>query len=1456
MTKLSPQSAPDYQPPESAHAVRASAEPQRSPSDFAGLLASHSAPEDRAGAARRCADLTSLAAAWQVETEPAVRLALAAALADVLSEDADGAAAAALLEADHCTDAIRAEVARRTRDAERRRVAIATIRDEHLLASVVHLDTHVESGEGTAAYVVPPRFDVPVGEQPLHPIPAPTSTIGSQRFSLYVPRILQQHLADDPGRRCWTEEGSAAFVDVSGFTMLSEQLARKGREGAEQIAEVIGDSFESILEAAYDNGGSLLKFGGDSLLLWFSGERHASRACRATVMMRRALRTVGRINIPGAKVGLRMSQGVHSGRFHFFAVGASHFELLPVGPAWSRLVAMEDAARAGGILVSPETAAFLPSRCLGDARGPGRHLLREPNHAQKLPLAARPRLPAETLGRCLSPAVRRHVLAGGGTSEHRPVTVAFLRFEGTDALIERGGPEAAAEALDRLVSVVQEATERQGISFLASDVDADGGKLILTAGAPTVTGDDEERMLLALRTILAADLPLPVRIGVNRGSVFAGDIGPAYRRTYTVMGDAVNLTARLMAKAEPGRIYATTDVLDRSNTLFETQQLEPFTVKGKAQPVRAWSVGRAAGSRSRHTSLQDHSLVGRDTELAIVREALARSRAGSGRLVEIVGEAGIGKTRLLEALRDEAAGLRQLHAVCEAYTAHTPYSLWRELLREFMGFGRDDPEDIVTERLRDWVSEKAPELTPWLPLIAIAFDVDMPPTPEVEMLAERNRRTKLHEVVGRFLEIIISEPALIEIENVHQMDAASAELLASLVGTLDERPWLVGVTRRPSSDGFAAPESAAVTRIVLEPLALQDALRITHLATEQHPLPMHVLDTVAKRSGGNPQFLRDLLRAAIESGGVGGLPDSAEAAAMARIDALTPQDRALVRHAAVFGLRFHPRNLSWLADEGECPVPTEATWERLQELFDEEEDGYLRFRRSLLRDAAYEGLPYRLRRRVHGVVAARLEEELDDPEESAGILSLHYFVAGEYNSAWRYAGLGAKRAREVYAYVEAAELFARALESARRISDVAATELEAVHEAQAECYYLAAEFEKAADGYAAAIRLADEPLARSRLLLRRSVVEDKLGNYPSALRWAARARKAVSDLADASAARQAARTTSWYAAVLQAEGRNNEALRWAARAVGEAQAASDLEALGEAYDVMGTAFLALGKEEALTHFERSLVVYEQSGNAVRQAQLLCNLGVGCQAEGRWDEALSYYERGREKALQIGNTVSAAVTRINMAEILIDRGEVAPAEQFLRETLPMFKAAHYRYFVGACLWLLGRASLRASRHDEALKRLSEAREHFASVGAEEVFDIDAYIAECRLFMGEPAAALEIATMMLERAGAAGGVAKTAAGGVAKTAPLLLRVRAYAMLQRGQIAEARMQLGASLAAARMRRDLLETTRSLLAMIELDRFVGVEAPAEVLSEAGSLLARLKISTPPPVPSLARQT
>ena len=266
--------------------------------------------------------------------------------------------------------------------------------------------------------------------------------------------------------------------------------------------------------------------------------------------------------------------------------------------------------------------------------------------------------------------------------------------------------------------------------------------------------------------------------------------------------------------------------------------------------------------------------------------------------------------------------------------------------------------------------------------------------------------------------------------------------------------------------------------------------------------------------------------------------------------------------------------------------------------------------------------------------------------------------------------------------------------------------------------------------------IASDPLAEAGLLMQLSHLEEKLGKYAEALRWTDQARLLLEAVSGEEAAKRMARSSAWYALVLQAEGRTDDALKWAERTVTEAQVADDAEALGDAHFVIGWAYGELGRPGAEDHMQRSLEAYQRAGDLVRQAGILSSLGVVCQWEGRWDEALSFYERGRDAALKIGSTVPAAIARINVAEILTDRGEWAEAERMLLETLPLWKSSQYRYYLAACLSLLGRVSLRLGRLDEALARLEDAKANFLHVGAEEeVPAIDARIAECRVAMGK-------------------------------------------------------------------------------------------------------------------------
>ena len=372
----------------------------------------------------------------------------------------------------------------------------------------------------------------------------------------YVPRLVLEWDLDAADARWRALEATCCFVDISGFTALSERLARRGRIGAEELTEVLNHVFSRMLEVAYAKGGTLLKFGGDALLLAFTGEDHATMAAQGAVAMRAALREARTLPTSVGRVNLRMSVGIHSGTFHLIRVGAAHHELLITGPAATATTRMEQTADAGEIVISSETADRLPAGAVGDAKGEGRLLRwRHVVDGGPGPIPPRP-VSSAAVAACVPVALRTRLGQRGGESEHRLASVAFIKFQGVDDLLASDGPDRTAAALDTVVRTVQDAADSESVTFLASDIDANGGKIILITGVPAALEDDEGRLLRAARRIVEAPHPLPIRIGVNRGHVFAGDIGTAYRRTFTVMGDTVNLAARLMAAAKPGEILA------------------------------------------------------------------------------------------------------------------------------------------------------------------------------------------------------------------------------------------------------------------------------------------------------------------------------------------------------------------------------------------------------------------------------------------------------------------------------------------------------------------------------------------------------------------------------------------------------------------------------------------------------------------------------------------------------------------------------------------------------------------------------------------------------------------------------------------------------------------------------------------------------------------------------------
>jgi class 3 adenylate cyclase/tetratricopeptide (TPR) repeat protein len=1243
-------------------------------------------------------------------------------------------------------------------------------------------------------------------------------------------------LSETPDSRVRAIAGTCLFADVSGFTKLAERLARRdGREGAEQLADAIGHCFERLLAVAYANGGGLLKFGGDALLLLFDGDMHAERACWSAAAMCDELRENGTIDTGTAKVDLRVSVGVHSAEYLLFAVGDSHRELLIAGPAATAVVQTEKKAGAGEVVVSSATAAVLPQQCLGAARGAGRVLRSRPPIIRQLEVERPAQADPSAAQLALSTELRAHVLAGRQPPEHRIVTIAFLRFTGTDALIADRGADDAAAALEALVTTVQSAADGERICFLGSDIDADGGKLILTAGAPRALGDEEERMLLVLRRVLEAPSALPLRAGVARGACFAGDVGPAYRRTYTVMGDVVNLAARLMAKAPPGALLATPEIVERSSTPFDTTELEPFAVKGKALPVRAVSVGAVRPSERKRERVPERlPLIGRDRELARIWRALDDASRGRGRLIELVSEPGMGRSRLMEEVRARADGVRVVHATCEPYTASTPYRTIRDLLRQVLGVASED-DDIVERRLRATLERDDPALLEWLPLLAIALDLEVSMTPSVEHLAPEFRAARLHEVALRFMRRQLPVWALIEVSEAHLMDHASAELLRELARELPLLPWLMVVARRDSETGFTVAPGPHVVRLDLEPLRPTEALALAEAVSEGLAIPPHLVALAAERSGGSPQFLRDLLRAAAL--GTTELPDSIESAALARLDRLPAADRALVRRASVLGVSFHPRDVDGLLGD-DIPAPTPATWERLGRYFSQDDDGRLHFRRQVVRDVAYSGLPFRVRRELHAAAGERLERIAGaDAGEEAAQLSLHFHYAGAHEKAWHYGRLAADRARARSAFADAAALYRRALDSVRLL-DVPPGELATVWESLADAYVRTGELDRAEHALTAARRLVrDDPLRTAHLLWLHARIAERVGHVTRAVRWCGRALQALRDVGDQQAAGSRCHIDATLAAVRQRQGRTSEAVRLARQAIADGEAAGEELALGHACQILDWALVESGRVDEAGYSARALEIFRRHGAADRESAVLNNMGGFAYRAGRWDDAVSLYRQGGDASRRAGDVNFGAFADCNVGEVLSDQGRLDEAEPLLRRALQVWRGTADDHGVAFATALLGRLHARAGRADEARAELEDARGRFRAMRVEiDGALAEALIAEAAAFAGRSEEARRRALRL-----------RAALPADARLEPLLDHVAGVASAQMGDLAAAVERLTTSLEEARRCELPFEELLALDALVALGGPAGSPSRRRERDRLQEQLDVVRVPAPP---------
>jgi tetratricopeptide (TPR) repeat protein len=930
---------------------------------------------------------------------------------------------------------------------------------------------------------------------------------------------------------------------------------------------------------------------------------------------------------------------------------------------------------------------------------------------------------------------------------------------------------------------VQEATAAHEVSFLDTDVDVNGGKILLVGGAPSSAGDDTDRLLTAVSATVNRAGRLPLQAGISQGRVFTGDTGSPSRRTYSVKGDAVNLAARLAAHAESGTILVAADVLEHTRRSYAVNDAPMASLKGKSKPVPVVTLGELLESRKQQNS--EDFFVGRDTEMAILQDAAEQLINGSGGgLVEVVGEPGIGKTRLVDEAVAHVSNVTVLRCDCERTGAAAPYTPVRRLLHHVLGTSSAMDPNAIARCLQDCVTAAAPELTPWVSLLGVVLDISIPPSSEVAELEEQHRAERIPEVYADLLERMVQTPVILVVEDSYLADSASEGVLAAVARRAQQQPWLLFVTRDDRPTGWMP---TATGRIELGPLDMTPSIELAEMATPERPLPPAIAEELAVRSGGHPLLLRELARAAARGEDPDELPSTVEELAASQIDQLPPAQRSMLRRAAVLGDEFPEDLLLQMITD---VAPEKSGTELLAGLSGLiVSAGYLlRFRHPILREVAYAGLPYKRRRELHAKAAEVLEANTAVADRRPELLALHYFVARDYDKAMDYGWRAGERAMARYAPAAAADAYRRAAQAAR-LSGVSPSERSFYLEALGDAEFLAGRSIDAAGAYLEALRgVRGQPLREAHLAFKQTVVEQRRGHYTNALRRASLGLRAVRGLTDPEAGAVRAQLQVRYAVCRLQQGRYADARRWAERGLAEAEAAHELKAQGKAHAVLHLVDVWSGKPNAELHGEAALRIFEQLGDLTEQAHMLNNMAVRHIFEGRWPDALLMLARAAETYRRIGDAPNAANADYNRSEVLVRQGRSNEALPLLQNTLRVARAVGDEDLVARVRKEMGRAQSRAGDVAAGLILLEEARAELTRLREpQEVVDVDIASAEAHLLTGRP----ERALVLIE-----GAVIEAAAIHAAILLPSAYRVQAAALLARGEVAQARVALAEGL------------------------------------------------------------
>ncbi len=940
----------------------------------------------------------------------------------------------------------------------------------------------------------------------------------TELLASYVPKLIQNRVAIDPSpiESPVAEDMQAAilFADISGFTVLTEHLAERGPTGVETLARILNEYFGQLIDIIHDYGGDVVKFAGDAVIaVWpivaddlSAGGTGASiaisradqwqwtmRASECAITVRERL---SNYKVEDASLYLKLA--ISTGNITAAHVGGvfSRWEFLLAGNPLIELGIANTLAKAGEILITPSAWRLIRNDSVGnpiefelkDAIAQGGRLdhLNKPSSVfasyNKVQI---PDNAGNSLRAYIPGAIINRLSAGQSSwiAELRRVGVLFINLPDIDQ-------NTKLETSQSIARLVQRSIYRYEGSINKINVDDKGITIVAALGLPPFAHEDDPSRAVQAAMMIRRELKQQsVRsyIGVTTGRIFCGSVGNESRREYTIIGNAVNMSARLMGAA--GKMYSLIEkygvpilcdraTYDSAKDSIEFEPLPPQVVKGRTEAVEVFHPLDLKKSVIRPKT----ELIGRQEEKDLLANALQEfSRGEPHQTIIVQGEAGIGKSRLFEDLVRQAESLdaNLFRGAGDSIEKNNPYFAWRPVFNKIFQIEdlvakaeySEETSNIIRGSVVSKLTEADPDLARYAPLLDVVLPIQIPDNELTSAMTGEIRGGNIRELLVSLLSFEARKhPLVLVMEDLHWFDSASWALLLDVQQKV--RPLLLALNTRPLPDlapiQFKEMLGTPETRLIkLEAMKLDDVEALVCQRLGVKSIPPMIGRLIREKSEGHPFFAEELAYALRDSGILiienqecrvysrlvnfedVTLPDTLQAAITNRIDSLDPAQQLTLKVASVIGRIFAFRVLQAIHPiEADKPALRDYM-ENLTRLSltlvdaDAPDLAYI-FKHAVTQEVAYNLMLYSQRRQLHQAVAEWLEESNKNNIESFySLLAYHWVQAAELpdsahnhlaiRKALEYLEKAGDQAMNNYANQEAIQFFTQALEAEDRL---------------------------------------------------------------------------------------------------------------------------------------------------------------------------------------------------------------------------------------------------------------------------------------------------------------------------------------------------------------------------------------------------------------------------------------